>query len=158
MSMKEWVLLWKDGNEKGSLVNKSPCVTLTPWVPRVGRRSTVSCNCEREKKGKSKTSETWILELVLSGFFLHFSLQPTSQCMHSPPSCGATGGPGLAQQVLTHSSPPFVSPGSSQVPELMGSVVLACLSCPAARGTFVPWPGIKLMSPALEGSFSSMDH
>lgn len=35
-----------------------------------------------------------------------------------------------------------------------GSVVVAQgLSCPKACGIFIPWPGVKLMSPALEGSF-----
>ena len=39
-------------------------------------------------------------------------------------------------------------------PERVGSVVVACrLSCPAACGTLVPWPGIKPASPALEGGF-----
>ena len=80
---------------------------------------------KKKKKGKKRSFWTWILELVLLGFFLHFFLQPTSQCLHSPPSCRAAGSPGLAQQVLTHSRPPFVSPGSSQVPELFKWLDLA---------------------------------
>ena len=39
-------------------------------------------------------------------------------------------------------------------PECVGSLVAAHrLSCPAARGILVPWPGIKPASPALEGRF-----
>ena len=39
-------------------------------------------------------------------------------------------------------------------PERSGSVVVAHgLSCPAARGTLVPQPGIEPTSPALEGGF-----
>ena len=35
-----------------------------------------------------------------------------------------------------------------------GSVVATCQpSCPAARGILVPWPGIELKSPALQGRF-----
>ena len=36
----------------------------------------------------------------------------------------------------------------------MGSVVpLGGLSCPLAYGILVPWSGIELVSPALEGGF-----
>ena len=39
--------------------------------------------------------------------------------------------------------------------ELGGSVVVVRLSCPESCETLVPWPGIKSMSRALEGRFST---
>ena len=43
---------------------------------------------------------------------------------------------------------------SMWAPECMGSVVVPHgLSCPVACGNLVPGPGIKPMSPALEGGF-----
>ena len=48
----------------------------------------------------------------------------------------------------------LLSKCGSQVPECVGSVVISLrFGCPVACGILVPQPGIKLVSPALEGGF-----
>lgn len=90
VNMKEWVLLWKTGNERG------PRVQYLPPGPG-GRRPIVYCNYESEKKGENKYLGRWTHKNVHLGFdpWL-FSSLPSPACktgLVHPPSESANASP-----------------------------------------------------------------
>ena len=81
----------------------------------------------------------WLLRVLAAAWGIFVEACGTHRCGARALCCGVRASlPSCGVQASGHAS----------------SVVVACgLSCPAAFGILVPWPGIEPASPALQGGF-----